>query len=83
MDLEFSKHALKRMESRGISRDTAFEVVINPDFISIMDESITVYSKLVEENSKSYLYRVFANKRKNPVLIITAYKTSKIEKYGY
>lgn len=83
MEFEFSNHALTRMESRGISKEIALNIISKPDFVSIQDEIITVYSKLVDENSKTYLYRVFVNKSKNPSLIITAYKTSKIEKYGY
>jgi len=57
-------------------------VIKKPDSVSIQDKTITVYSKLVKENSKTYLYRVFVNQVKNPYLVITAYKTSKIEKYG-
>jgi len=34
-------------------------------------------------DSKTYLYRVFVNNDKIPTLIVTAYKTSKFEKYGY
>jgi hypothetical protein len=82
MKIEFSKHALIRMESRGIPKEIALHVVAQPDSVLIQDESTTIYSKLVEENTKTYLYRVFVNTFKNPFLIITAYKTSKIEKYG-
>jgi hypothetical protein len=70
------------MENRGISKEIAIEVVSAPDSVFIQDELTTVYSKLVEENTKPYLYRIFVNSLKNPPLIITAYKTSKIEKYG-
>ena len=82
MNIEFSNHALARMRSRGISKKITTIIINHPDFIEKQDDSITIYSKLVEENSKPYLYRVFINKLKNPPLIITAYKTSKIEKYG-
>ncbi len=82
MEFLFSNHALIRMKSRGIPKDIVLEVIIHADSISFQDESITVYSKLVEENTKPYLYRVFVNKEKTPPLIITAYRTSKIEKYG-
>lgn len=37
----------------------------------------------MKENDKFYLYRVYLNICKIPPLVITAYKTSKIEKYGY
>lgn len=83
MEFEFSKHALQRMESRTISKEIVTTVINNPDSVLVRKESILVYSKLVQESSKPYLYRVFLNKSKNPALIITVYKTSKIEKYGY
>ncbi len=70
------------MESRGISKDTVLGIIRQPDEVAIEDDSITIYSKVVEENSKPYLYRVFVNRFKKPPLIITAYKTSKINKYG-
>lgn len=70
------------MKRRSISKDIVIEVIIHADSISVQDESITVYFKLVEDNSKPYLFRVFVNNEKTPPLIITAYKTSKIEKYG-
>jgi transcriptional/translational regulatory protein YebC/TACO1 len=82
MNFVFSNHALIRMKRRSISNDIVIEVIIHADSISVQDESITVYSKLVEENTKPYLYRVFVNNEKTPPLIITAYKTSKIKKYG-
>ena len=40
-----------------------------------------VYQKLVKEGDKHYLYRVFVNNFKRPPVVITAYKTSKTEKY--
>lgn len=82
MNFVFSNHALIRMKRRSISKDIVIEVIIHADSISVQDESITVFSKLVEDNSKPYLYRVFVNNEKTPPLIITAYKTSKIKKYG-
>jgi hypothetical protein len=40
-----------------------------------------VYHKTLQENDKYYLYRVFVNHDKKPPLVVTVYKTSKIEKY--
>lgn len=57
-------------------------VVHHSDSIVCQDESTKIYSKHVDEDSKVYLYRVFVNYIMNPLVIITAYRTSKIEKYG-
>ena len=83
MKFEFSKHALDQIEHRGISKEMILLVVHHSDSIVSQDESTKIYSKLVDEDSKVYLYRVFVNYIKNPLIIITAYRTSKIEKYGY
>jgi hypothetical protein len=83
MEFEFSKHALDQMEHRCISKELVLSIVLQPDTIVDQDETTRIYSKLVDEDSKNYLYRVFVNYLKEPLIIITAYKTSKIEKYGY
>jgi hypothetical protein len=83
MELEFSKHALEQMERRCITKEIVELVVGQPDSVIKEDDTISIYSKLVNEGTKHYLYRVFVNYYKSPSLIITAYKTSKIEKYGY
>jgi len=81
MNFEFSKHALDQMIRRSIQKEQVKMTLEDPDSISIQDSGTKVYSKLISENSKSYLYRVFLNELKKPSLIITVYKTSKIDKY--
>ena len=82
MEPEFSRHALEQMGLRCISEELVQSIVKYPDSIINQDETVMIYSKLVIEKSKAYLYRVFINHLKRPALIITVYKTSKIEKYG-
>ena len=83
MEFEFSKHSLDQLEHRGISKEMVLAIILQPDFVVDQDKATRIYSKLVDTDSKIYLYRVFVNYLKNPAIIITAYKTSKIEKYGY
>jgi hypothetical protein len=83
MEPEFSKHALEQMERRCISKELVLSIISHPDSIVNQDEKVRIYSKLVIEGSKSYFYRVFINHLKDPAFVITAYKTSKTEKYGY
>lgn len=61
MKYEFSKHALDQIEQRGISIEMVLEVVHHSDSMIYQDESIKIFSKLVDEGSKVYLYRVFVN----------------------
>lgn len=83
MEFEFSKHAIDQMERRYISKELVISILLQPDSVADQDKTTRIYSKLVDTASKIYLYRVFVNQLKNPAIIITAYKTSKIEKYGY
>jgi len=83
MNFIFSNHALAQMERRGIEKTLVVELLNNPDKIIEQDNEVHIFSKVVNEHAKIYLYRVFINVIKEPQLIITVYKTSKFEKYGY
>ena len=83
MTIEFSQHALRQIEARNISREAVSSVIQYPDQILQQDQETPIYLKLIDDLEKRYLYRVFVNTAKEPWLIITAYKTSKIEKYGH
>lgn len=81
MKFDFSKHAIERLHKRRIPRQLVLDVIRTPD--TVIDEStcIRVYQKLDIQHGNTYLIRVFVNICKDPKLIITAYKTSKIDKY--
>lgn len=82
MKLKFSKHARERIKQREISENRVRNVINQPD--SIIEEGHRkIFQSVIESDSgKKYLYRVFINTNKNPNLIITVYRTSKIEKYS-
>lgn len=77
---ELSKHAIQRMKSRKISSAEVMEVINYPDNV-INEPCKKIFQKKISKNNSLYLYRVFVNTCKDPELIITVYKTSKIEKY--
>ena len=83
MEIEFSIHALERMKNRGISKSDVKEVLKNFDSLLKQDINIKIFSKILIKSNKTWLYRVFVNTTKKPQLVITVYRTSKIEKYGY
>jgi len=81
MKIKFSKHALERMDQRGINKQQVETVIDEPDSI-IKLENRSIYQAVLEsERNNLYLYRVFVNTVKEPNLVVTVYKTSKIEKY--
>jgi len=81
MSFVFSLHALEQIEIRGLILADVEDVLNFPTKIVKEENGVSVYQKLVIESNKEYLYRVFVNTDKKPPMVITAYKTSKIDKY--
>ena len=80
INVEFSKHALEQMMCRNISIVVANNILRNPQQIVNQGDK-TIYQSVVTENRKQYLIRIFVNTKKDPNIVVTAYKTSKIDKY--
>ena len=83
MDTGFklSNHAIERLASRHIDLDQVMFVILAPDRVIVLDSRLLIYQKSIVEEEKHYLYRVFVNVEADPKLIVTAYKTTKLEKY--
>ena len=77
MNFDFSKHALEQMELRGITKVAVEQILENPSTTK-EEDGIIIYQSIVD----NYLIRIFVNEIKDPKLIITVYKTSKIKKYN-
>lgn len=81
MSYIFSKHALEQMKLRGISKEIIEKILASPDKIK-EEEGITIYQSVITfKKAGDYLIRIFVNENKHPHVIITVYKTSKINKY--
>ena len=76
----FSLHSLEQLAKRGITKQVALWIIENATE-KITQEDVTIYQSLFNENDKNYFVRIFVNETKTPALIITGYKTSKIQKY--
>jgi hypothetical protein len=79
-NFSFSKHSLEQMELRNINRGEIENALNNPQQ-KAFEDNLSIYQKIIEKNNRSYLLRVFVNELKNPPVVITVYKTSKINKY--
>ena len=84
MDFRLSSHAEWEIPRRGIPPGLVHAVMDQPEQ-RIVDESGTgrwiFQSRLAFEDGKIYLVRVVVDEDEDPPVIITAYRTSKIEKY--
>jgi len=76
----YSQHALEQMQLRNISVAEVEDILKNPEHVT-MEDGLTVYQKRMHTNNKPYLLRIFVNETKQPPVVVTGYKTSKINKY--
>jgi len=79
----FSVHAKERMKARGISDSEVLDAMNRPDSTIYEQQCKMIVHKMFSENDEKKLLRIFVNTCKEPNLIITAYKTSKIDKYEH
>jgi hypothetical protein len=79
-DVIFSRHAREQMEIRRIPADIVMHVISHPTKI-LTENEIVIYQSIVNFSTEEYLVRVFVNEMASPNVVITVYRTSKIEKY--
>lgn len=65
---------------RQIQLKVVWQIIQNPQQV-IENGNLTILQSIVEEDGQKYLLRIFVNLRKEPPMVVTVYKTSKIEKY--
>jgi hypothetical protein len=84
MDFRLSRHAEWEMARRGIPPALVQAVLYGPEQ-RLADGFRTgrwIYqSRFLFEDGKMYLLRVVVAEEEHPPVVITAYRTSKIEKY--
>lgn len=82
-EIRISDHAREQMAERGISEGMVLSIIAASQQTIPLDTDKVVYQSLqyFEEEAKEYLVRVFVNIIKVPNLVITVYRTSKVEKY--
>ena len=76
-------HARFEMERRGISESEIARVLSAPEQSELVRPGRMVYQSRIEFEApgKFYLLRVFVDIDRQPAEVVTAYRTSKVEKY--
>lgn len=69
------------MERRGIPRDLLEPVLAAPEQKVPELGGVVCYQSKVTMDGKVYLLRAMVNETANPPVVVTVYRTSKIEKY--
>jgi len=81
-DFVFSEHSVQEMKRRSISQEQVEEVMRNPQQKVIGKHQRMIYqSQITTEEGKPYLIRVVVDQEVMPIVVITVYITSKIQKY--
>ena len=76
-----SAHALAELERRGISLDQLHSVLAAPEQKVPEMSGVVCYQSKVTMDGKVYLLRAMVNETADPPVVVTVYRTSKIEKY--
>lgn len=78
----YHPHAERQLIERNISLEEVGAVLLKPD--QVIDTDIAgrkIAQKIIERGGVKFLYRVVHVEEKGDNLIITAYRTTKIDKY--
>ena len=78
-----SDHARFEMQRRGISEDAVLEVALAPEQVVPSSGQREIRQSLVEDalTGKTMLLRLVVVRDEETIFVVTAYKTSKVEKH--
>ena len=81
-DFSISRHAQEEMLRRGIPLDFVDDVLENPQQIVSANNDNSAYQSQIDfGGGHIFLLRVIVDESRVPPLVVTVYRTSKIEKY--
>ena len=81
MTYKFSVHAQEEIERRKISQALVEAVLEKPDQVVPERGVVKAYQSKSEIGGKIFLVRVMVDDSVNPAVVVTAYRTTKVEKY--
>lgn len=81
MRFHFSKHVNEELERRKIPRALMDQVLQAPEQKVPEVDNITCYQSRVEIGGTLNLLRVMVNETVNPPVVVTVYRTNKINRY--
>lgn len=78
---KLSAHAQKEIERRRIPRELVEAILEKPDQVMPERGNLKAYQSKRQIDGKMFLVRVIVDDSARPGVVVTAYRTSKIEKY--
>lgn len=81
MTFRFSRHVLEEMQRRNLDQALVLQVLQSPEQIVQANNDNKIYQSRLKFGPKLFLVRVVVDEEKTPPIVVTVYRTSKIEKY--
>ncbi len=81
MKIKLLKHLKEQAKERDIDIKLIKEILSNPEQIAPEINGLKIAQKICPINNKQYLIRAIFREKKDLIIGITVYKTSKIKKY--
>ncbi|MGH9322257.1 MAG: DUF4258 domain-containing protein [Vicinamibacteria bacterium] len=81
INCSISGHAAEELRRRGLDEAVVRRVLSAPEQREAVRSGRDVLQSRFELEGKTYLVRVFVDVNRDPPVVVTAYRTSKVEKY--
>jgi hypothetical protein len=81
LDFVLTPHASSELRRRALDQMVVRQVLADPEQRIVVRPGREVVQSRLEFEGKRYLVRVFVDTDRSPVEVVTAYRTSKIDKY--
>jgi uncharacterized phage-associated protein len=81
MDYTLTDHAKKEAQRRLIIPEWIESTMLHPEQVTLGADNRKVYQSRIVADGKTYLIRLIVEDWQQPPVIVTVYRTSKIEKY--
>ncbi len=76
-----TQHAIEEMKRRGLAESIIHQVLTRPEQREAVRPGRDVLQSRIHVEDKSYLVRVFVDVDRTPTEVVTAYRTSRIQRY--
>ena len=76
-----SRHAMDELRRRNIPREVFETVLSNPEQKVPEHGTVMCYQSRVTISGKRYLLRIMVDETRDPPVVVTVYRTGKIDKY--
>lgn len=80
--IKFSSHARYQIKQRNIGRELVIKAVSKPDRLKFQEPNRVRAFKKVDRSGGNYILIVIYEQKRDEVLVITAFITSKTSKYS-